>query len=54
MENNLHDINKYLKPEKDYYWTHWDHKELCEELDYKYLIAIDGWVSGWFRGPSIL
>ena len=54
MEHSLHDINKYLKPEKEYEWNHWDHKELCDELDYKYLIAIDGWVSGWFRGPSIL
>ena len=27
---------------------------LCEDLNYKYLIAIDGWVSGWLRGPMIL
>jgi hypothetical protein len=31
-----------------------NYKLLCEDLDYKYLIAIDGWASGWFRGPSIL
>jgi len=29
-------------------------KELYEDLNYKYLIAIDGWVSGWLRGPMIL
>ena len=43
-----------MKPETNYAWNHWDHKELCDEIDYKYLIAIDGWVSGWFRGPSVL
>ena len=41
-------------PEEDYTMNLWNHKELCDEIDYKYLIAIDGWVSGWFRGPSIL
>jgi hypothetical protein len=29
-------------------------KELCEDLDFKYHIAIDGWVSGWLRGPMLL
>ena len=23
-------------------------------MNYKYIIAIDGWASGWFRGPMIL
>jgi hypothetical protein len=29
-------------------------KPLHFDLNYKYLIAIDGWVSGWLRGPLIL
>jgi len=28
--------------------------ELCEDLNNKYHIAIDGWVSGWLRGPLLL
>ena len=28
--------------------------DLCQDINFKYLIAIDGWVSGWLRGPLIL
>ena len=28
--------------------------ELCAEIKYKYMIAIDGHASGWLRGPLIL
>ena len=30
------------------------HKHLHDELNYKYLIAIDGWAAGWLRAPLIL
>ena len=29
-------------------------KSICEDLNYKYIITIDGWTSPWFRGPMIL
>jgi hypothetical protein len=30
------------------------YKELCEDVDHKYIITIDGWTSPWFRGPMLL
>jgi hypothetical protein len=45
-------VNKLLG--SNYEKDHHDWKNLCDELDYKYLISIDGWVSAWFRGPNIL
>ena len=30
------------------------YKPLCEDLDHKYIITIDGWTSPWLRGPMIL
>ena len=30
------------------------YKHFCDDLDYKYIISIDGWLSSWMRGPNIL
>ena len=39
---------------KEYHNRFGSYRELCQDLNYKYLIAIDGWVSGWLRAPLIL
>jgi hypothetical protein len=35
-------------------WNFIEKKPFHEDLDYKYLICIDGWVSGWVRPQLIL
>lgn len=47
------DIAKKMIP-KEYHHRFSSYRELCEDLHYKYLIAIDGWASGWLRAPLIL
>jgi hypothetical protein len=48
----------YLKlsayPEFPYMEFNVPRKELCEVNNYKYMITIDGDVSPWARGPTIL
>ena len=51
--SNVEILNQQI-PGKKYTWKLNNYKELCEDLNYKYLIAIDGYVSGFYRGPHIL
>lgn len=43
------DILKHIPEEKQ----KTNHKWIHDEINYKYMIAMDGWVSGWLR-PSLL
>ena len=51
LQHQISTVKEHLT--KDQLQERLQYKELCQDLNYKYLLSIDGWVSPWLR-PALL